>query len=302
MSTMWDEKETLEQKSARQQRDLYLEMKRLENPDYALIPIQELRSALNMEGKCGTSAAEVADSLAKSSKAAIKSGTKLPYECMTQQDETLDMLFLGVMKGSIVLWESGSSINWIARMDGYPSRKHAMEAATATYKATQRWNDVLKGRLKFRYVTKFDDACFELCYGGDRGGVMASAFFPDQYENSLNKLKVFAGLYKKPQRPYMMNTMLHELGHVLGLRHEHSHSGVPGWLPAEDQANGAESVMWGVRNPRSVMAYYAGQNIQPSDIDAITEAYDDLTDGKVLTGTGRFGKITKTVRRVEPNN
>lgn len=300
MSRVWDDGTSTGSGMARKQRDLYLEMKRLENPNFAHIPIQDIRSELNMEGDCGTSANAVATSLMKSAQSS--GGTRAPYECLTQQEETLDQLFLGVVKGSIVLWETGATINWVARMDGFPNRQMAMDAATATYKAAARWNESLGGRVRFQYVTTFDDACFQVAYGGDRGGVLASAFFPDQYENSLNSVLAYKGMFSRGQKPLMVSTMLHELGHVLGLRHEHSHAGIPGWIPPEDQANGAESIVWGVRNPRSVMAYYQGQEIQESDTKAICEAYDELVDGKVISGTGRFGSVQKTIRRVPPNN
>eukprot|EP00171_Calliarthron_tuberculosum_P003133 IDg3133t1 len=251
-----------------QSKDLYLEMKCLENPDFSLIPIQDLRSALNMEDDCGTSANKLATSLTKKPELKKTVGARKPYECLTQQEETLNKLFLGVVKGSIVLWETGATINW---------------------------NQALAGRVRFQYVTNFDDACFQVAYGGDRGGVLASVFFPDQYQSSLNSVFVYKGIFSKRQKLLMVSTMLYELGHVLGLRHEHSHSGVPGWIPAEDQANGAESIVWGVRNPRSVMAYYQGQQIQDSDIAAINAAYDDLEDGKIVTGKGRFSTVQKTI-------
>ncbi len=271
--------------SAKKQRDIYLEMKRLENPNFGFIPIQELRSALNTAPK----------------PKAVKP-TKRPYQCTTQQNETLEELFLGINRGNIQLWESGSTINWIARSDGYPSDQHAMEAAIGLWRAADQWNEAMDGRVRFRYVTVFDDAAFQLVYGGDRGGVLASAFFPDQWEMSLNTVFVNQGQFSPQQRPLMVNTMLHELGHVLGLRHEHSHSGIPGFIPPEDTLFGAESIIYGARNPRSVMAYYQGQTIQDSDVTSIRKAYDELGEGTVITGQGRFREVRKTVRRVEPNN
>ena len=270
---------------AREQRDLYLEMKRAEDPDFGCIPLPALRSAVNM-----------------SSMELCSTQTKVPYECDTQRTESLDELFVGIARGMLFLWENGSVINWIARSDGYPTFNHAMTAAVAVYRAAQRWNEVMDGRVTFRYVTKFDDAAFQVSYGGDLGGTLASAFFPNQYQRSLNDIRVYATQFADNQLPLIVNTMLHELGHVLGLRHEHSHSGIPGWLPPEDTANGAESIVYGVRNPRSVMAYYRGQDIQPSDESAIREAYDKLSDGSVIEGQGRFTKVKKVVRRVAPNN
>ncbi len=124
----------------------------------------------------------------------------------------------------------------------------------------------------------------------------------------MNILFVFQRCYARDVRRYFVNTMLHELGHILGLRHEHSQSGIKDWFgkgkdsQPEDRAGGAESVVWGVRNPKSVMAYYRGQEIQQSDIESIRKAYDELHHGKVIRGQGRFDMIEKTIARVEPNN
>ncbi len=271
--------------NVKKQRDLYREMKRLENPNFDHIQAEELRAALN--------------TMPQPKKA---KPSKRPYQCMTQQNETLDDLFLGVNPGSIRLWESGSTINWIARSDGYPSDQHAMHAAVAMARAAQQWNEAMDGRVRFQYVTNFDDAAFQLEYGGDRGLVLASAFFPDQWQNALNTVFVYQLQFNPLQRATMYNTMLHELGHVLGLRHEHSHSGIPPFTPAEDTRGGYQSILYGEHNPRSVMAYYQGQTIQDSDVESIRLAYDDLAQGTVITGQGRFNLVKKTIERVVPNN
>ncbi len=249
---------TAEQSQARNQRDLYFEMRRSEDASFNYIPIQDIRSSVNMSSDLRADPNEAASMLVSNMMppqhhGRSRNSERVPYECITQHTGTLDQLFIGVARGSLCLWESGSTINWIARMDGYPSHRHAMEAASALFKATNRWNTAMDGRVRFQYVTRFDDACFQLVYGGNRGAVFASAFFPDQWRNSLNTLYVFDAQFTQKNRPYIVNTFLHELGHVLGLRHEHSHSGVPGWLPPEDRVNGAESIVWGTRNPRSVM-------------------------------------------------
>jgi len=349
--------EKSDRQGAREQRDLYLEMKRQSNPHLSFIPLEDLEDIDNVSKSIadnprisegcesnGDGFAPLSNStrsiqpqilsrstgppnppvdtiqrrevsmsssnrslppqtLSRSLNSSSLSGPrKEAYACITQHEDTLDALFVGVTKGSLALWKSGSVINWIARMDGYPTRQHAMEAATALFKATTRWNQAMDGRVKFQYVTKYDDACFQLIYGGNRGNVLASAFFPDHHQNALNSLKVYDAQFFPQHKPFIVNTFLHEIGHILGLRHEHSHSGVPGWIPPEDRANGAESVVWGVKNPKSVMAYYKGQDIQESDVISIRKAYDELQDGKLITGQGRFGFIQKTVQRVLPNN
>ncbi len=275
----------LYRKSAvKKQRDLFLEMKRKENPDYDFITLQELRSAINTLPKPKP----------------LKP-TRFAYNCATQRNESLDELYLGTLIGNITLWESGSTINWIARSDGYPEDGQAIEVAVRLAQATEEWNKVMDGRVRFQYVTNFDDACFKLEYGGFKGPVLAEAFKPYDYTKVLNTVYVYQLLFDPKYRVHMLGTMLHELGHVLGLRHEFAHHVVHGWGP-EDVEGIFESILYGSNNPQSVMAYYMGQTIQDSDKEDIRRAYDELMDGTVISGQGKFKLVTKTIERVEPNN
>lgn len=269
---------------ARQIRDKYAEMMRLENPDFGFLSMQDMRYAL--------------ESIPMSKPKAKK---LKPYKCMTQTTGAIDELFLGQNKGTIELWENGSIINWTARFDSFPTRRNAQEAAVATWRACEEWNKVLDGRVTFRYVASGQDAAFQVRYGGNFDAY-AMAFFPSAYKNTLNSIDIYSLSFQPSQKAEFIPTMLHELGHVLGLRHEHSQNLLPGRPSIEDEDPALESILWGIRNPRSVMAYYPLVSIQQSDIDGIRSAYDDLDDGKVIQGTGLLGLITKTVERVEPNN
>lgn len=274
----------------KKEKDIYLEMRRRDDPDFGGIPKEDLEKRIK-ELDAAKSAASAPD---------IK--TEKP-RCISQQDNLTD-LFLGLTPGFIHLWNNGSVINWIARMDDYPNRDMAYDAAVSVYLAARRWNEVLEGRVTFRYVSSFDDAAFMVQYGGDLGRVLASAFFPASYRRPLNILNVYEFQFSREQKPFIVNTMLHELGHVLGLRHEHSHEGIPGTtVGPEDRPGGPESVVWGARNDRSVMSYTAGPpKIQDTDVADIRAAYDRLRDGDRITGEGRFQQISKTIRRVAPNN
>lgn len=227
------------------------------------------------------------------------------YECETEEPavQVTDRAFLGRTEGKLHLWESESTLQWTARRDGFPSAWHARTVAAAAYAAAREWNAVLDGRVTFRYVERFDGACFQIEYGGPNGDVFARAFSPaDGSSTTPNAIRVFSKCFDYFELPYLRSVFLHELGHVLGLRHEHAQDGFPGVLSAEDMEGGPESVAWGGRNPMSIMAYYRGGTIQESDAEAVRSAYDQLEDGMVLEGEGRSGLVRKTVKRVRPNN
>jgi hypothetical protein len=58
---------------------------------------------------------------------------------------------------------------------------------------------------------------------------------------------------------YLKNIFLHELGHVLGLRHE--------FAPELEDTGDNYTVQIGPRNPLSVMGYEFPPQIQPSDVE-----------------------------------
>jgi hypothetical protein len=288
-------------------RDLYAEMMRADNPGFSCFTESEILANFTPN-----TAALFADPPANGATPPVR--TKRSVECVTQKNSSVDELFLGLNKGTLFLWEKGSKINWTARTDGYRSKEDALFSARACYTAAAAWNKALSGLVQFAYVDTFDDACFQLVYGGvDRRGVLASAFFPDEYGNVLNSVIVFQGQLEGPYKSEAVNTFAHELGHVLGLRHEHSQDTptIPGlWGEVEDKPasrRGAESVLFGSRNPYSIMAYYNAMKIQDSDVKDAREAYETLENDSVFKGEGLVGQgqkftIEKTVYRVRPDN
>jgi hypothetical protein len=96
------------------------------------------------------------------------------------------------------------------------------------------------------------DAEFVMGYGGANGSVLASAFFPNG--NDLNNLYVYQLAFDAKYVSYLSNILIHELGHVLGLRHE---------FAPEKEGQGA--IVFGPRDPLSVMSYSFPPEMQVSD-------------------------------------
>ncbi len=112
----------------------------------------------------------------------------------------------------------------------------------------------------------------------DAGGTLARAFFPNTKD--LNTMFVYKRAFDQDTVNFQVNIFAHELGHVLGFRHE--------FAPQEGGA-----VLFGPRNPSSVMAYKFPPSIQPSDIASAKLLYQ-ARDGSSIEGF--------PVDRIEPDN
>jgi hypothetical protein len=190
---------------------------------------------------------------------------KADYNCVTEppfDPSSAASILVGLFR-EFPRWKPGSTINFAAYADGYPEPEDAEFAALRLWEAAEEWNKHKLG-VKFEWVGKLDEATFVLQYGGDNGTVLASAFFPNsQPVNTLFVYKLALQSTEK-YRGMLKNIFLHELGHVLGLRHEFA-------LDPDRFEGGA--VVYGSRNEDSVMSYKFPPKLQESDITDVKSYY-----------------------------
>ncbi|CAO2648168.1 Nn.00g090900.m01.CDS01 [Neocucurbitaria sp. VM-36] len=130
--------------------------------------------------------------------------------------------------------------------------------------AAEKWNETDIGVI-FEWVPLAKDATFVLVHGGDEQGTLAQAFFPNA--NDLNYLYVHTLAFEKAWKEHMWRVFMHELGHVLGLRHEF----------ALLEGHGAVEV--GPRNALSIMNYREEPpEMQQTDIDSTRVFYALVAD------------------------
>ncbi|KAL5339798.1 hypothetical protein BJX70DRAFT_363211 [Aspergillus crustosus] len=164
---------------------------------------------------------------------------------------------------TIPRWNPGQTINYAVLERGYPQpeQEHAALAAAKLQEAADEWNKCKVG-VQFNWVEDLEDAVFVLMPARQRiPGVLAEAFFPNDLD--LNNLNVYPYAFERGTVEYLKNIFLHELGHVLGLRHEFAPE-----LEADER-----SVQVGPRDATSVMSYEFPPEIQASDIESTRVFY-----------------------------
>ncbi|MGA9998101.1 MAG: hypothetical protein WBP93_21990 [Pyrinomonadaceae bacterium] len=165
--------------------------------------------------------------------------------------------------GKMVRWKDGMILTYCILKNSF-----TIGDTEANYKlvkdnfklATWAWEGICG--IKFQHKEELDtsatlqpdEVTFTVREYNTGGNFIALAFFPT---DPKNRRRVFVDpSYYDPNLPFdRVGVFRHELGHVLGFRHEHIRSGAPPVCPHEDLAN---TIEFGAYDPQSVMHYFCG--------------------------------------------
>jgi len=171
-------------------------------------------------------------------------------------------LSAGADNGKIIRWAPGFELSYAVLRKTFEKGGEAGYdlAVDSARKATADWEKTCG--VKFRHRFELDDSeqtppsgvvfvVRELDAGGD---FIAAAFFPDDPVNRRRVL-IDPSFYSPKLGFDRVGVLRHELGHVLGFRHEQIRSEAPAGCPDEDTFG---TINIGDYDPRSVMHYFCG--------------------------------------------
>jgi hypothetical protein len=184
---------------------------------------------------------------------------------------------------------ANTKLQYFVDTSSFPATADADYAALALKQAADEWNSFGLGVFISKTSSRAT-AHFELLYDGHADnmteGLYAQAFFPNQKDEPLIVTN-FA--LCTAQRDILKNVFLHELGHVLGLRHEFALDTAAQQLQAgvEESPDGAVRFM--TKNATSVMSYVIPPTMQQTDMEGVQAFYKlkpgengDKIDGIVI--------------------
>jgi hypothetical protein len=202
----------------------------------------------------------------------------------TPGGQSLAEIVVDASAGFIPLWEKGTTLRWRFQERSLSFFENADAAKTAIKKllgeSVLAWGDAAPVRF-----TQRDDAWdFEIVVReADRcninGCVLASAFFPD---SGRHELVIYPKMFTQTRKE-QVDTLIHEIGHIFGLRHFFANVSETAW----------PSHVFGTHKPFSIMNYGSQSELADYDKADLKKLYHSAWNGELTNINGTEIKLMK---------
>jgi hypothetical protein len=191
------------------------------------------------------------------------------HSCVTQGVDDDSPLWAKIgFHDHVPRWRRGLVLTYVICAETFPTPDDAVFATNQLTEAIAMWGGV---GVTFKQVSRNAPAIFRVVYrdlpnSGQRD-VLASAFLPNNGHHDSRTLFIYALAFAKAYINHQVNLLAHEIGHILGFRHEFSSNERTCW-----------STTWMKPSPNSVMNYYSDPSmwrVQQQDLDELRAFYDD---------------------------
>jgi hypothetical protein len=190
--------------------------------------------------------------------AAVADRAGLGLQTLDDPDRTA--LVAVTQGGKIVRWKPGLVLSYRVVKNTFADVNKFNLVVDAMKKATKDWQDTCG--ITFQHRPDLDaapgvgaaGALFAVREIDANGDFIASAFFPNDPVDRRRVL-IDPSFYADDLGFNKIGVLRHELGHVLGFRHEHIRSEAPPACPNEPQFDTANLSLY---DPKSVMHYFCG--------------------------------------------
>jgi hypothetical protein len=178
-----------------------------------------------------------------------------------------------VEEDRVVRWAKGLMLSYAVLKDTFATEEQYEDVVTWLEQATGDWENVCG--VNYTHLSAWDDGdgpgedepLFVVMGYDSEGAWIALSFFPNHppYRRHLLLDPSFFLNHGYSK----VGVLRHELGHMLGWRHEHIRSGAPAICPDEDMG---DAIVWGEYDATSVMHYFCGgmgtKEMEISELDA----------------------------------
>ena len=165
-----------------------------------------------------------------------------------------------VAAGKLVRWRDGKTLSYCVLRNTFASAREHRAAANSMAEAVSAWERTCGIQFEYRKsldrspTTRVAGVTFTVRKIDARGRFIAAAFFPTDPVDRRRVL-IDPSFFAKDVGFDRVGVLRHEIGHVLGFRHEHIRSEAPAACPDEDLG---EDLPLGAYDPKSVMHYFCG--------------------------------------------